>query len=129
MITIIKYKRISDLINDIQVRGTDIVYYVDKMAVNIALSDIPSQDVNRLRLESQITTTSDLLTNTDLFYTRQMKIFVGALQRYVNDNYSSVNDFLSDNNTKVGRTFALISDVVGFTIDSSNIEGYEEPSA
>ena len=129
MITITTYKKISDFINDAQARGIDIVYYIDKMAVDLALSDIPSQDANRLRLESQITTTSNLLTNTDLLYTKQMKIFVGALQRDVDDGYSSVNDFLSDNDTKVGSTFASISAVVGFIIDPSNIEGYEEPSA
>ena len=129
MILITTYKRISDFINDTQVRGADIVYYVDKMGVDMALSDIPSQDSNRLRLESQIEVTSKLLTNTDLFYTRQMTIFVFSLQNYVKDNYSSVNNFLSDNDTKVGSTFALISAAVGFVIDPSNIEGYEEPSA
>ena len=129
MISISRYKIIADLINNAQARGADMVSSVDQMTVDLDNSEIPSTDNDRKRLENQITSTSELLSSRHVLYTSQMLKFVMALQKYVNDEYPLVNNFLSDNDTKVGSTFALISAAVGFVIDPSNIEGYEEPSA
>ncbi len=117
------YKTIADLIDSSQVRGLDIVFYVDKMAVDLENSEIPSDDIERLRLESQIETTSNLLAQRHNVYTIQLLKLVEALQRYVDDNFISVNSFLSSNDIQVKSVFADISNEVGYLIDSSNIEG------
>ena len=122
MISIDLYKTISDLINAAQARGEDIVSYIDQMEIDLANSEIPSVDIERQRLESQISATSNLLESRHNVYTTQMLNFVFKLQTYINNNYSSVNNFLADNNIKVKSIFADISNEVGFPIDSSNIE-------
>ena len=123
MISIDLYKTISDLINAAQARGEDIVSYIDQMETDLTNSEIPSVDIERQRLESQISATSNLLESRHNAYTTQMLNFVFKLQTYINNNYSSVNDFLADSNIKVKSIFADISNEVGFPIDSSNIEG------
>jgi len=123
MISIDLYKIIADLINDAQVRGGDIVSNINQMATDLSNSEISSEDNERLRLESQITATSNLVELRHNVYTAQLLNFVFELQTYVDNNYSSVNNFLSDNNTKVKPIFADASKEVGFLIDPANIEG------
>jgi hypothetical protein len=127
MITITLYKTIADLIDSAQRRGEDVVSYIDKMATDMALSEIPSTDVNRLELDNQIELTSNILDAWDKKYSGQMKNFVFALQKYVDDDYPLVNNFLRDNNEKVKTVFADISNTVGYPIDSDNIES-DDPS-
>ena len=116
------YKTLTDLIASAIVRGEDIVSFVDKMAVDLNNSEIDSEDLNKLRLEKQITATSALLTQRHNSYTIQMLKFVTVLQRYVDQNYISVNNFLSDNDILVKVAFADISEEVGYPIDPGNIE-------
>ena len=116
------YKTLTDLIASVIVRGEDIVSFVDKMAVDLNNSEIDSEDLNKLRLEKQITATSALLTQRHNSYTIQMLKFVTVLQRYVDQNYISVNNFLSDNDILVKVAFADISEEVGYPIDPGNIE-------
>jgi len=47
---------------------------------------------------------------------------VTALQNHVLAHYGPINDFLSENNIKVKLTFSTLSDNLGYTIDSGNIE-------
>lgn len=115
------YKEITDLINDAQERGSDIVSFVDKMITDLNNSEIPSTDIHREKLEAQINSTSDLLNLNNVSYTTQMLSFVEGLQRYITNKYGSVDTFLSDNKIKVKSIFADISETVGFPILFSNI--------
>ncbi len=117
------YKPLSDFINDSWARGESLAFYVDKMAIDLASSEIDSEDINRKRLESVISSTSVLLNNRHVDFTAQLLKFIFVLQKYVTDNYTSVNDFLSDNGIQVKPKFAEMSDTVGFPIGSSNVEG------
>ena len=115
------YKTVSDLINDAQVRGEDIVAFVDKMATDLNSSEIPSDDIHKEKLEAQINSTSNRLSLNNISYTTQLLNFVEALQGYITEEYGSVDEFLSDNKIKVKTTFADISEEVGYTILPSNI--------
>lgn len=115
------YKEITDLINDSQERGTDIVFFVDKMITDLDSSEIPSTDIHREKLEVQINSTSNLLSLNNVDRTPQLLKFVRVLQKYITDSFGSVDDFLSDNKIKVKTTFADISEEVGYPILPSNI--------
>ncbi len=117
------YQIIADLIDSAQLRGVDMVFYVDKMAVDIADSEIPAGDINRKRLEDQISKTSVVLNNNHNLYTVQMTSFVFRLQKYIDDTYPFINNYLSDNNIKLKAVFADISGTVGYPIDPSNLVG------
>lgn len=122
MITPSLYKTIADLINNAQDRGSDIVYYINKMDTDLASSTINEENVNRTKLESQITQTLSVLVNRHSNKVEFMLVFVFKLQRYVYNSYGSVNNFLSDNNTQVLPTFAEISGQIGYPIDAANID-------
>jgi hypothetical protein len=117
------YKIVADLTNDAQERGTDIVYFVDKMATDLDSSEIPSTDIHREKLENQINSTSNVLTSNNIIYTTKMLDFVGELQGYTTDQYGSVDTFLEENSIKVKSTFADISEATGYPILPSNILG------
>ena len=117
-----KYKLITDFISNAQNRGVDIVTYINNMTTDLSNSEINENSIDRERLEKQIISTARVVNRRHNVYTSQMLRFVLDLQKYVNNNYVSVNDFLRDNEIKVLPTFAAISDEVGYTIDSSNIE-------
>ena len=123
MISSDRYKSIVDLIDGAQRRGSNVVSFVDQMNIDLNNSEIPTEDNEKLRLENQITATSTLLTNRHNVFTTQMLKFVFQLQKYIDDNYTSVNDYLSNNNIQVKSVFAEISEAVGYLIDPSNIEG------
>ncbi len=122
MISANRYKTIADLIDNAQSRGTDIIQYLDNMLTTLSDSEILEESTDRQRLESQINTTSDVMINHHQSYTRYMRDFVFALQKYIDDNYSTVDDFLSDNGIKVLPIFADISRVVGYPIKAANID-------
>jgi hypothetical protein len=115
------YKPMTDLINDAQERGSDMVFFVDKMATDLDSSEIPSTDIHREKLDNQIISTSNKLRLNNINYTTQMLKFVGVLQRYITGKYGSVDTFLSDNDIKVKSTFADISERVGYPILPGNI--------
>jgi len=117
-----RYKRIVDLINNAQDRGSDVVGYFSSMLDTLDDSEIVAGSTDRLRLEDQIEVTSEVMEGHHQQYARTMSDFVFVLQKYVTDTYGSVNDFLSDNNIQVLPVFADISEVVGFPIDAGNIE-------
>ncbi len=123
MISIERYKTIADLINNAQDRGSDVVTHFSNMITTLSDSEILAASIDRQRLEDQIDATLDIMSVRHQSFARCMTDFVFILQKYVNDNYSSVNDFLSDNETKVLPVFADLSEVVGFLIDTLNIEG------
>jgi len=119
---LITYKTVADLINNAQKIGAETVTYFDSMIDTLSSSEILEESTDRQRLESQINVTSGVMTNYHQLYTRQMKDFVFTLQKFIDDNYLSVNDFLSDNNIKVLPIFADISRTVGYPIDDENID-------
>jgi len=116
-----KYKEITDNINDAWLRGSDIVSFVSKMGTDLSDSEIPSDDLNKMRLENQINATSNLLTSHNIYYTPQLIKFVSYLQKYITNKYVSVDTFLSENNIKVKSTFADISEASGYPILPINI--------
>lgn len=122
MLSANRYKIIADLIDSSQDRGEDIALYIENMNTTLSGSEILSTSTDRQRLESQIDATLGVMTNYHQNYTSYMTNFVLILQQYISDNYSSVNDFLSDNGIQVKLVFADISDVVGYPIDAANIE-------
>ena len=123
MITAEFYQTVSDLIDSSQLRGEDIVFYIDKMAVDLDNSEIGVDDKDREILDSQILITSDVMEKRHNTYTTQVLNFVFVLQQYIDNNYPLINNFLSDNDIKVKVVFADISLTVGYLIDPSNIEG------
>ena len=123
MITAEFYQTVSNPIDSSQLRGEDIVFYIDKMAVDLNNSEILPDDKDREILDSQILITSDVMEKRHNTYTNQMLNFVFVLQQYVDNNYPLINNFLSDNDIKVKVVFADISLTVGYLIDPSNIEG------
>jgi hypothetical protein len=117
------YKTVSDLIDSAQGRGDDIVNFVLKMSIDLDNSEILEGDLDRRRLDVQIGSTSTVLAERHEEYTNVMRNFVFNLQQYTEDSYGSVNGFLNDSGVQVKIIFADISEVVGYPIDSSNIEG------
>ena len=122
MITATKYKTITDLLDSSQDRGSDVLGYLTQMTTDLSNSEIPSESIDRQRLEDQISATSDVVDSRHNDYTTLMLDFVRVLQKYIDDNYSSIDDFLSDNSTQVLPVFADMSELVGYPIDVSNIE-------
>ena len=115
------YESISSLINSAQERGVDIVNFITQMRTDLGNSEIPSVDISRQRLEKNIDPVFFRLNSNNVFYTEDLLKFVGNLQKYITEKYGSVDTFLSDNNIKVGSTFADISKEAGYPISSSNI--------
>jgi hypothetical protein len=115
------YKEISDLINDAQERGSDVVSFIDQMAIDLNNSEIFSEDIHKEKLEKQINSTSFNLSSDNVDYTIQLRNFVEALQKYITEKYGSVDTFLGENSIKVKTTFADISEEVGYTILPGNI--------
>jgi len=116
------YKEIADLINSAQERGAELVSDIEQMETDLSNSEIPSDDIYRLALESSISTTKERMEDSHNSLTeRAMMKFVRALQDHVNNNYTSVNDFLSDNGIKVYSTFASLSANAGYTIENEHI--------
>ncbi len=97
------------------------MHYIDKMNTELSNSEIDSNDVDRERLESQITGTYSDLEASHVFYTSHLLRLVKEMQKYVTENYVSVDNFLSTTGTLVSPTFADISKEVGYSIKSSNI--------
>ena len=93
------------------------------MAINLSNSEIPSNDVERERIEGSIETISTVVDNRHVNYTDNMLSFVKNLQKFIDTNHGSVNIFLSNNDILVKSTFASLSGAAGYPINSSNIEG------
>ena len=122
MISASRYKIIADLINNAQDRGSISVGYLEDMSSVLDSSEISEESTDAQRLQDQISITSDVVYGHHQLFTKCMTDFVFTLQKYIEDNYSSINDFLSDNNTQVLPVFAELSELVGYPIDSGNIE-------
>ena len=117
------YKIVADLINDAQARGPNIVGYVNQMSLDLDSSEILEDEIERQRLDAQINATYEILTERYSDYTSKMKKFVFNLQKYVEDNYEDINDFIRESDFQVKAIFADISSIIGYPIDDDNIEG------
>jgi len=122
MISANRYKIIVDLINNAQDRGRSVVNNLHDMSSILYLSEISEESVDSQRLQDQISATSEVMEGHHQRYTNCMTNFVFILQKYISDNYSSVNDFLSDYGIQVLPVFADMSELVGYPIDAANIE-------
>jgi len=122
MISASRYKIIADYVNNSQARGFNISSHLNDMSSTLSNSSILPTSTDGQRLLDQIDTTSDLLISRHQYYTKYVIKFVLVLQQYINENYSSVNDFLFNNSIKVLPVFADISEQVGYPIEASNIE-------
>jgi len=117
------YKSVADLIDSAQRRGSDIIGYINQMRIDLEDSELNEEDIERQRLENQIATTYNILNARHNNYTSAIKTFVFNLQKFTEDNYGSVNNFLKEEDIQVKTVFADISMVVGYLIDIGNIEG------
>lgn len=128
----VDYKRISDLIDSAQLRGSEIVSHISNMEEDLSNSEVASDNVDKLRLSNTITRNQDTLRRRHEIKSREILNLVKNLQKYIVDNYNNVNTYLSSNNIKVLAMFAEISEEVGYPIESSNIDygpgSYEEIS-
>ena len=122
MISANRYKIIADLINNAQDRGSIAFGNLQDMSITLSSSEISEDSIDAQRLQDQILATSNVIYSQHQLFTNPMIDFVFSLQKYIEDNYSSVNDFLSDNSIKVLPVFADISESVGYLIDYDNIE-------
>lgn len=52
---------------------------------------------------------------------RPMEDMFNQLSKYITENYSNINDYLSENNIQVDPTYALISSSIGINIYENNI--------
>ena len=121
MISSTLYKEIADLINDAQARGADIASNVYQMKTDLQNSEIHEDNIYRQLIENVVDSTYDVLNNRHNLYASEMLGFVSSLQRHVDNNYSSVNDFLQDNAIQVYSIFASVSEEAGFLINNENI--------
>jgi len=115
------YKAVTDLINYSQVRRTDIMFPLNDMAAHLNMNEVSDSDITKKQFYNTIIAKRIDFRNIYNEYSYEILGFVKALQVYVNDRYTSIDDFLSDNNIKVLSIFANISAEVGFTIDDDNI--------
>jgi hypothetical protein len=122
MISANRYKTITDLIDSAQSRGTEITQYFDTMLTTLSDSEISVVSTDGQRLESQINATLKVMTDYHQSYSKFTIDFVFVLQKHVDDNYSTIDNFLSDNGIKVLPIFADISSVVGYPIKAANID-------
>ena len=66
------YENTSDLIDSAQLRGVDIVSFVDKMRTDLNDSEIFTDDDNKEKLENYIVITSNRLSSNNVSYITQM---------------------------------------------------------
>jgi len=116
-----KYKSITDGINGAQERGILMSASLDKMKTDLSSSEILTADIDRIKLDNYIDSTSGTVTLFQVQYSVNLLTFVAILQKHITDEYTSVDTFLSDNKIKVKSTFADISDRAGFPIVFGNI--------
>lgn len=122
MISSTLYKQLADLLNSAQEHGPSMISHISQMNTDMRASEIPSDDHNRQILMDALGKTYDKLNQNHAIYTSHMLEVVRQLQKHVDTNYSSVNDFLNDNAIQVKSTFADMSHEVGYTIEATFIE-------
>lgn len=110
------YKEVADLIN-----------YMECDETVLEIRENRNMHINYLNdswrlLYNDINNTIRMINDHQLNYDVFMKKYVLSVQGFVSLNYSSVNDYLRDNNIKVHSIFAGWSSEVGYPIDSSNID-------
>ena len=123
MITSTLYKTIVDLIDSMDSRGSDISDNYVLMLAHLDEAEGDDQLFERLWFRNSIINGNTLSNNKHIEPSIQLLKFVQELQQHVVDNFGNVNDFLSDSSIQVLPNFAILSDIVGFTIDMVHIEG------
>ncbi len=116
------YESVSDLISTSQDRGENISTALCNMKRDLENSEVISQNIDKQWLFEGVNATykkADLKHNT---YSRVVLDFVFRLQIHITTTYGSVDSYLEDNNIQVPQTFAIISELIGFTIGAAYIE-------
>ena len=116
------YKIIADYLGNIQNYGEDIRDHVGTARDYLDNNRVSNSDFQKIRLSNILQNLYKDLDNQHTQITTEMKTFVVNLQNYIISSYGDINQFLQDNDTKVNTNFASLSDTIGFTIDSDNIE-------
>lgn len=122
MINPSKYKIIADIINYAQSTGTNLIDNISSMSDHLIASDVLNNNSDKLWFFNTIRRNYNTFNNSHVLYSRKMLNFVESLQVYITAEYGDVNNYLSDNNTKVLPIFADLSEAVGFPINPSNID-------
>ena len=119
---IITYKTISDNIGAIYAPRTNIINDLNSMADHLWRSNVSINNIDKKWLYNIITSNASSSFYDNYFLiNKELSNFVLSLQRYVTNTYGSVNIFLKDNDIKVLSSFAAISEVLGYPIDTENI--------
>jgi len=116
------YKIIADYLGNIQAYGEDIRDHVGTARDYLDNNRVSDSDFQKIRLSNILQNLYKDLDNQHTEITTEMKTFVVNLQNYIIASYGDINQFLRDNDTKVNANFASLSDTIGFSIDSDNIE-------
>ena len=116
------YKIIADYLGNIQNYGEDIRDHVGTARDYLDNNRVSDSDFQKIRLSNILQNLYKDLDNQHTQITTEMKTFVVNLQNYIISSYGDINQFLRDNDTKVNANFASLSDTIGFSIDSDNIE-------
>lgn len=122
MITGQQYKILVDYITHSCSYGEDIVGNIDLMSSHLESSERPMTDMDKLYFYKTIQSNYNSLDIIHNNYSRDVLDYVSNLQKIVNQEYGSVNDFIKDNGFLVSSIFAEISRAVGFPILEENIE-------
>jgi len=116
------YKQIADIINSAQAKGVNMLEEISTMSDHLSDSDVSADNINKQWLYNMIQNNYVIFNKNHGIYTPQMLNFVRSLQKYITEQYGSVNAYLKDNDTKVFPVFAAISAEVGYPINSENID-------
>jgi len=124
MITPAQYKIFSDSLADIQDGGVDIYNSLTDMLNELNNSTIKNNP-NGDQLNKIIVSTFNLIDKKDVDVSPVMINVVKSLQLLIEENISSINNYLSNNGILVKCTFANMSYLAGFPIDLDNVEDPE----
>ena len=122
MISSSDYQEISNNMGLAQSDGIYMLNGVSEMLSNLLDNSLPSENPSKRSIQKIINNAYNTIVTNHVFLNDNIATSVKSLQDHVQNNYGSVNDFISDNDFTVTREFADLSSAVGYTIDEINIE-------
>lgn len=117
----ILYKEIADALDGALFSETQASTEIDSAKTYISnLKTVFELEVSELN--NSIIALSKIITNRVTSPQSIDKIITPLQQTIISEGYSDIDEYLSDNGIKVKGLFAARSDVLGYSIDPSNIE-------
>jgi len=121
MISTTEYKSISDDLGEAHTQGFFMSDNMFDMSNSLSAAQVET-GFNRTQLSAFIEETYYLTTDNHRTARKEILDVVRLLQGLIIDENGDVNQYLVDNNLKVRQDFADLSEIVGFSINSENIE-------